>query len=80
MLVLPCFAAAQDNILPHSNRYWLSGQWNVIGQGHWRFHSPYAGANSFPDRREFDVSSVETLYSGVRLAPGTELLFDVESA
>jgi len=79
-LVLPCFAAAQDNILPHSNRYWLSGQWNVIGQGHWRFHSPYAGANSFPDRREFDVSSVETLYSGVRLAPSTELLFDVESA
>ena len=73
-------AGAQDAVLPHSNRYWLSGQWNVIGQGHGRFHSPYAGANSLPDRREFDVSSVETLYTGVRLASSTELLFDVESA
>jgi len=39
-------------ISPHhgSDRWWLSGQANIIFQGDLPFHSPYEGTNSFRTR------------------------------
>ena len=69
-------------IFPHSAtpRWWLSGQINVIEQGHASFDSPYEGPNSFRAAPEHAVSRVVTLYTGVRLGDGWEAVFDVESA
>ena len=69
-------------ILPHHDAasWWLSGQINVIEQGHRSFDSAYAGPNSFRAPAERAVSRVLTLFTGVRLGHGWEALFDVESA
>jgi high affinity Mn2+ porin len=63
-----------------SDRFWLSGQANFIEQFHAPFRSPYSGPNSLRATSENALSRVLTLYTGVRLAPGLEFLFDVESA
>ena len=62
------------------DRFWLSGQVNLIDQWHPDFHSPYEGPNSLSAKSQNALSRVMTLYTGVRLARSTELLFDVESA
>lgn len=72
-------ARAQDTASA-PGRFWWAAQWNVIGQGHGAFPALYSGANSLRDAGEFDVSSVETFYTGARLSPHLDLLFDVESA
>jgi len=59
---------------------WVSGQANIIWQGHFAFHGPYSGPNSLKSKKELTNSRVFTLYTGVRLAKGTEFLFDIESA
>jgi len=63
-----------------TDRYWVSGQINVIGQGHPAFRAPYSGLNSLRPWAEFDVSNVLTLYTGLEIAPNTEIVIDVESA
>jgi hypothetical protein len=61
-------------------RWWLSGQVNVIFQSHASFDSPYEGPNSFRHEPEHATSTLLTLYTGIRLSRGWEVLFDVESA
>src|SRR5262245_51694242 len=69
-------------ILPHSDTtsWWLSGQINLIEQGHGSFTSPYTGPNSFRAEPERALSRVLTLYTGVRLGHGWEGVLDIESA
>ena len=79
---------AQDNlnIFPHNDasRYLLSGQANIIFQGHPGFHSPYEGTNSFLARGEYKASLVGTLFMGYKVIanPKYELdaIYDEESA
>ena len=65
---------------PDESRWWLSGQVNLISQTHGRFASPYQGDNSLRPGREQALSRLWTVYTGVKLPGGTELLFDIESA
>jgi len=77
---------AQDvTIFPHQGeRFWVSGQANVILQGRIPFHSPYEGPNSFRNSAEYKTSMVETLYTAVRrnrsTRYNTDFIFDVETA
>ena len=64
---------------PGTDRYWVSGQINIIGQGHPAFHALYSGPNSLKPEAERDVSEVMTLYTGVEITPETEVIADVES-
>jgi high affinity Mn2+ porin len=62
------------------DRFWLSGQANSITQYHPTFHADYSGPNSFQPGSEVAGSRVITLYTGFRITPNTEVLFDLESA
>ncbi len=67
-------------VFPHpERRWWVSGQMNVIFQAHEDFPARYSGANSLRNTAEHATSRVFTLYTGLEVAKGTELLFDVES-
>jgi hypothetical protein len=70
------------SIFGHSQPDWLwvSGQANIIWQGHPSFHAPYSGPNSLDPTAELRNSRLFTLYTGVRVTKTTEFLFDVESA
>ncbi len=50
---------------PHhgNDRYWLSGQANIIFQGNLPFHSPYDGTNSFQSGAEYKTSLLGTVYT-----------------
>ena len=67
-------------MLPHfeSSRVWLSGQANFITQWHPNFHSPYQGPNSLPPKAQDATSRVLTLFTGLRIADTSEILFDVQ--
>ena len=65
---------------PDSSWYWLSGQLNVIFQGHPAFRAKYSGENSLRNFTEHAASVVSTLYTGAQLTKTTEFLFDVETA
>ncbi len=65
---------------PNIDRYWVSGQLNIIGQGHPTFHATYSGPNSLRSEAERDVSDVLTLYTGFEATPCTEVIVDAESA
>ena len=71
---------------PHhgGNRYWLSGQANIIIQGDLPFHSLYQGTNSFLSRGEYKTSLLGTLYTALRpthsIRYNTDLILDLESA
>lgn len=75
-----------QTIFPHreSSRYLVSGQANIIFQGHGPFHSPYQGPNSFLSRGEYKTSLLGTLYLGAQLrtAPesATDIILDIESS
>ncbi len=62
------------------DRFWVSGQLNSITQYHPTFHADYSGTNSFQSASEVASSRVLTLYTGFRITPTTEILFDLESA
>ena len=67
-------------VFPHTTeKFWLSGQMNFIFQAHGDFPALYKGPNSLKSTSEHALSRVLTLYTGLRLASKTELLFDVES-
>jgi hypothetical protein len=76
----------QLTMAPHieGNRYWISGQANIIFQSRLPFHSPYQGPNSFRNAAEYKTSLVGTFYTAWR--PGhsirysTDLIFDLEAA
>ncbi len=71
---------------PHhgTDRWWLSGQANIIFQGNLPFHSLYEGANSFRTAAEYKTSLLGTLYAAVRptksIRYNTDLIFDLESS
>jgi high affinity Mn2+ porin len=65
----------------HGNdRFWLSGQMNVILQGHGDFPAEYSGDHSLRAQAETAISTLLTLFTGLRVTRTTEFLFDVESA
>ena len=69
---------------PADNRWWISGQANIILQGDLPFHSPYEGTNSFIGRGEYKTSMVGTLFTALRpthsILYNTDLIFDLEAA
>jgi hypothetical protein len=73
-------------ISPHhgNDRYWLSGQANIIFQGDLPFHSPYEGTNSFRNAAEYKTSLLGTLYTALRptrsIRYNTDLILDLESS
>lgn len=64
---------------PESSRWWLSGQVNLVGQGHPTFPSGYTGSNSLRADAEGAVSFVGTVYGGFQVTPLTEMLVSFES-
>ncbi len=60
--------------------YTFHGQATVLPQFKGDFRSPYQGPNSFRDGPEAEASYTGTLFTGVRLRPGTEVHFDPEVA
>ena len=56
------------------------GQSTVVVQGHGAFDSPYAGPNSFQDRKEVRTSFTGTLCLGLRAWSGGEIYLDAEAA
>jgi hypothetical protein len=69
----------------HGNdRWWLSGQANIIFQGNLPFHSPYEGTNSFRTAAEYKTSLLGTLYAAFRptksIRYNTDLILDLESS
>ena len=69
-------------VLNHSSadRFWISGQANIIFQWHPSFPAKYSGPNSLQADAENATSNVLTLYTGYEINKTTELVFDVESA
>ncbi len=61
-------------------RVWISGQGNIILQGHPEFPAKYSGVNSLRSQGESATSQLFTLYTGLEATRTTELVFDVESA
>jgi high affinity Mn2+ porin len=69
---------------PDKSRYLISGQANIIIQGHGPFHSPYEGTNSFLSRGEYKTSLLGTLFLGAQLRrdpkSNTDVILDIESS
>jgi high affinity Mn2+ porin len=71
---------APTTLFPHfeSDRFWLSGQANIITQWHPAFRSPYQGTNSLTPEAQDASSRVLTLLTGLRVNDNTEFLLDVQ--
>jgi hypothetical protein len=71
-----------ETIFPHSDskRWWLSGQINVISQGHGGFPALYSGPNSLKATPEIATSRIFTLYTALRLTKASDLVLDLEEA
>ncbi len=73
-------------MIPHhgNDRFWLSGQANIIFQGDLPFHSTYEGTNSFRNAAEYKTSLLGTLYTALRptrsIRYNTDLILDLESS
>ncbi len=69
-------------LFPHSEtrRYWISGQANVIMQGHPAFGAQYSGPHSLTDWAQTSTTHVLTLYTGYELTHTTEVFADLEDA
>ena len=61
-----------------SDRFWISGQANLVSQWHPGFHSLYQGENSLTPQAQDATSRVLTLFTGVRFTGTTALLCDVQ--
>jgi high affinity Mn2+ porin len=62
------------------DKFWLSGQLNVVGQFYPPFPAAYSGPNSLDAAGQSKPTWVATIYTGYAPFQNTELLFDVESA
>ncbi len=69
-------------IFPHTQtgRYWISGQANVILQGHGAFRAKYSGPNSLTNWAQNATTHLLTLYTGYELSQTTEVFADIEDA
>ncbi|MGB8458661.1 MAG: hypothetical protein WCE50_13130, partial [Candidatus Acidiferrum sp.] len=67
-------------LFPHQewDRFWLSGQVNIVSQWHPAFRSPYQGPNSLSPEAQDASSRALTLFTGLRLTSTTALLCDVQ--
>ena len=65
---------------PDTDRFWLSGQANVIFQAHPAFPASYSGDHSLRSTAEHATSVVLTLYTGIRLTSTVECILHIESA
>jgi high affinity Mn2+ porin len=63
-----------------SNKYWLSGQLNVVTQFHAAFPAAYSGPSSLQSDADIAATWVATAYTGYALSPRTEFFFDLEAA
>src|SRR5580693_6018557 len=71
-----------QTIFPHpeTTRWWLSGQINIIPQGHGDFRALYSGPNSLNPKSEIRASRIFTLYTAYRLTNSMDAVFDLEEA
>jgi high affinity Mn2+ porin len=74
--------ADPESIFPHpeSSRWWISGQINIVTQGHGDFRALYSGPNSFDSKPSIATSRVFTLYTAARLTHSMDVVFDLEEA
>ena len=86
-VVMSCGTArAQDDeqsatVLDHpASSYFIGAQLNFIYQHHGAFPARYSGPQSFGPDPEYAVSRVLTLYTGLQLPRGWDVVLDVESA
>src|SRR5205807_3359952 len=63
-----------------SSRFWISGQENIIFQGHPSFDARYSATNSLKPIKEERTSFLSTLFLGLQATSTTEILIDIESA
>lgn len=80
LLACPLSLLAQAGSFSWPDRLWISGQFNSIAQYQPPFHADYSGPNSLQPDSDLASSRVITLYTGVRLTPTTDFIFDLESA
>jgi len=75
-------AGQSDTIFPHteSGRYWISGQANIVVQGHGAFPARYSGPDSLTNWAQTATTHLLTLYTGYQLTQTTEVFLDVEDA
>jgi high affinity Mn2+ porin len=66
--------------VPKEEWYSIHGQGTVVGQGNWKFTSPYQGANSFLPILNYRTTETATLNFDTRLWQGAELIFNPEIA
>ncbi len=71
-----------ETVFPHTEtgRYWISGQVNLILQGHPAFPAKYNGPNSLTPWGQSATTHVMTLFTGYELTPTTEVFADLEDA
>jgi hypothetical protein len=71
-----------ETVFPHTltERYWISGQANVILQGHGAFRARYNGPNSLTNWAQNATTHLLTLYTGYELSQTTEVFADIEDA
>ena len=62
------------------DRFWLSGQVNLIRQQHGAFPAKYSGPNSLHSEKEHATSRILTLYAGFQITKHLEILANIESA
>jgi high affinity Mn2+ porin len=69
-------------LFPHSQtaRWWISGQANIVFQGHGAFRAEYSGHNSLTNWAQTATTHLLTLYTGYELTPTTEVFADIEDA
>jgi high affinity Mn2+ porin len=58
--------------------YSIHGQGTIVGQGNWKFTSPYQGTNSLVPTLNYRVTETATLFLDTRLWQGAELIFNPE--
>jgi high affinity Mn2+ porin len=58
--------------------YTVHGQATVVEEGDFNFHSPYSGNNSLSGKHQSTNSVTATLFTGVRVRPGTEFYYNPE--
>jgi hypothetical protein len=81
MATAPPRARADDTLFAHPpGPAWISGQINVVTQGHPRARAAYSGAHSLKPAPELATSFVGTLFTGFLLTSLTEVIVDVELA
>ncbi len=75
-------AGDSDTVFPHTQtgRYWISGQANVILQGHGAFRAKYSGPNSLTNWAQSATTHLLTLYTGYELSQTTEVFAEIEDA